>query len=358
MINYVIISILVFVYYFIIIFLCGTLFLKKIKAEYSLPFALVIGCFLYFISFNLVALPMKLSFQPLLSLTLLWGTVVGIAFILIVFCNKKYLINVLQMYRHIVKENLWLFIGLIILFLIQYIYIGSHTGWSVGVTDDMYYIGDVSTSVYTNTIQQYHYLTGTKYSELIRGRILQMYTVHSAVVCQLTGLPPLIENKWPLAGMWLMLIDCVYFLWGKLLFKGNNKKCFIFMGAVTWIVLCQSRTVGFFAMELVYRTSEGKNLLANLIIPFLFYLFARVVMLNSKKQDWYAVFITVTCSFCLVMSSMFILPFVMASFYGTYILLGKRWEMIVPALICFLPCVLVLGIYLLSQKGILVFPIP
>lgn len=358
MIKYIFLSVIIFLYYLFSAFLFGSVFLKKIKIEFSLPLAMIVGRFLYFILFNVVALPMKLHFRPLSDLTIVWIVVITLSFIILWFYNLKYLRQKAKGIFGFVRKNFILSTGFLVLFLVQFIYISSQTAWVIGVTDDMYYIGDVSTSVYTNTIQQYNYLTGMKNSHLVNAYLIPMYPIHSAVITQLTGLPPLIENKWALTASWILLTDCMYLLWGQVLFKSNRKKIWGFMVAITWIFFCQRKAMGFFAMEMVYRTAEGKTLLVNLVVPFLYYLFTRIVFFNEKKQEWYILFIATIGSFCLVMSSMFILPFVLGSFYVCYILLGKKWRLIGPAMLCFFPCVVVLGIYLLLQKGILAFPVP
>ena len=358
MIKYLLLSIVLFLYYFFAAFLLGTLFLKKIKIEFSMPLTLIAGRFIYFILFNLAALPMKLCFRPLSELTGLWTVGSMVLFLTLLFQNWKYLMQLIKDWIKSGLQSPLLSIGILLLFLIQFGYIGSQTAWAIGVTDDMYYIGDITTSIYSNTIQQYHYMTGGKYGYLNVLYLLPMYPVHSAVMCQLTGLPPLIENKWVLTGGWLLLIDGMYFLWGNLLFRGNRKKCLAFMAVVTWVYFCQRKAIGFFAMEMVYRTAEGKTLLGNLVIPFLFYIFAQIVIKKGRKQEWRLLFVTVIGSFCLVMSSMFILPFVLGSFFICYILLGKRWGLIRPAIVCILPCVVVVGIYILELAGILIFYVP
>lgn len=349
---------LIFIYYMGCFWIIGTVLLEKMHMYVSLPLSLIVGCFLYYLCFNLVGLFMKLQFASLTQLMIVW-----FCFVIVVLAVLAWRYNVVlkkSLFDCVkkVKEKPMLFGGIIVLVVIQYIYIGSQSAVIYGVTDDLYYIGDVVRSVYTNTIQQYNYMNGEQYGYLDGSRILQLYTMHSAIICRLTGLHPLIENKWVLTGFWLILADGIYYLWGRLLFKADDKKVVYLIGIITWVVFTQKMVTESLSQHLVYRMAEGKNILGNIIIPFMFYLFARIVKEKGGKENWMLLFLTVTTSYCIVMSSMFILPLVLGSFYSSYILLGRRWRMLLPAIICFLPCVVVLGMYILTSKGLLSFPIP
>ena len=351
-------AVLITIYYFTCFFVLGTCFLRLLRVKFSLPFAMIIGGFTYYLFFEAVALPMKLKFYPLSTLTRTWCIVVVIGMALVIVQGRKALGQAwkesIEKIRRVPKFYLCIF-GLI---LVQYIYLGSITATVTGVTDDRYYIGDVMTSLYTDTIQQYNYLSGVKDTILEENYLLQMYPIHSAVVSQVTGLHAMIENRWVLTAVWLVLIDCVYFLWGRCLFKDDQKKICWFLVIVTWCTYAQRVVTASFAQFMVYRMTEGKNLLANLIIPFLLYLFVRIVKSEGKWQNWFLTFWVICGSYCLVMSSFFILPLVTGSFYACYIVLGRRWKQLVPAILCFVPCVGVLYFYLLETSGKLLFYIP
>ena len=356
--QYILLACFALAYYLMFFLLLGSTFIKRLKIKNSIPLSLIIGCFLYYIIFNFIALPMKLLFRPLSELALLWLFIVIIIFIFLFWKNYNYIKRTLIYGIKLIKRRPLLCIGFFALFAIQFIYIGSQSSWIIGVTDDRYYIGDIATSVFTNTIQQYDAITGKKLAVLSPNYLLQMYTVHSAVVCKVTGIPPLVENKWVLVGVWLILINCSYLLWGQLLFRDNDKKLILFLTTVTWIIYCQRKINVSTAAFLVYRTAEGKNILANLIVPFLIYLFARIVLSQGKRENWYLLFISVVASYCLVMSSVFLLPLLLGSFYACYILIGKRWQMLPSAIICFLPCIIIMGYYFLMMEHVLYFPVP
>lgn len=351
-------SCLIFGYYISCFGIFGTVALKKMHINNSLPLALITGCFSYYLCFNILALYMKIHFFPLSELALVWFSFVGIMAVFLIWKYHSVLKEVIINCIKVLKDKPWFYGGLFILIIVQYAYIGSQTALVSGVTDDLYYIGDVVRSVYTDTIQQFDYLSGEKYSQLIISYFLQMYPVHSAAICKLTGIHPLIENKWVLTGNWLILINSVYYLWGRLLFKESEKKITGMFICVTWIVFTQKMVTESFAQHLIYRMAEGKNLLMNLIIPFMLYLFFRIVDSNGAKENWKLLFLTVTSSYCFVMSSMFVLPFVLGSFFACYILLGRYWEMIFPAFMCCLPCLAVICNYVLMTKGVISFPVP
>ncbi len=355
-------AILIAIYYFLCFFILGSSLLRILKLKFSAALALVTGGISYYIFFNLIALPMKLLFCPLSLLTRVWcGLVLVGMMMLMIFGRKNLGDNLREMKKQIEKAPKF-YLCFFALFLVQYLYIGCVTPMTAGVTDDRYYIGDVMTSLYTNTIQQYDYLSGGlnggKLEYLDTYYLLQMYPIHMAVVSQVTGLHPLIENKWVLTGIWLILIDCVYLLWGEFLFRDDKKKILSFLLIVTWCAYAMRLVTESLGQHLIYRMAEGKNLLANFIVPFLFYLFTRIVKNGGDYKNWFLLFWTVLGSYALVMSSLFILPLVLGSFYACHIIIGKRWKYLAPAALCYSPCVAVLVIYVLEISGKLLFRVP
>lgn len=111
------------------------------------------------------------------------------------------------------------------------------------------------------------------------------------------------------------------------------------------------------ASFLLTRGYEGKAVLCNIILPFLFYLGLRMYQEKNGKRVWLLFFMTGVAAIDLTMSSMMTVPVAMSAVILPNLVRKKRWGQIGLYLLAVLPCVLVLGVYLLGVRGILQIPV-
>ena len=102
---------------------------------------------------------------------------------------------------------------------------------------------------------------------------------------------------------------------------------------------------------------EGKAVLCNIILPFLFYLGLRMYQEKNGKRVWLLFFMTGVAAIDLTMSSMMTVPVAMSAVILPNLVRKKRWGQSRLYLLAVLPCVLVLGVYLLGVRGILQIPV-
>ena len=224
-----------------------------------------------------------------------------------------------------------------------------------GSADAAYYVGSVTTNLATDSISSFDPYTGKALDFFNIRYVFSMYPAANAVLCRLTGLHPLVVTKVILCMMTVVLSYLVYAQIGKALLKEKQ---------MVWVLLCfisvvnlNFHTIFSNASFLLTRGYEGKAVLCNIILPFLFYLGLRMYQEKNGKRVWLLFFMTGVAAIDLTMSSMMTVPVAMSAVILPNLVRKKRWGQSRLYLLAVLPCVLVLGVYLLGVRGILQIPV-
>lgn len=326
-------------------FILGISITRIFKSEtFSVSFNLLIGFFSFYILFELVGLPMKLGKCPLTELAIVWGSTLLILLALLTIVHRRYMWIHLKEWIKVKKEekNEWFTLGIFILLII--IVYGFWTPY-YGISDDAYYIGDIVTSIYTNTIQQYTQL-GELQQSFNKSYLISLYPMQSAAVCVLTGLHPLVEAHWVRSIIVILLTSISYYKWGIFFFKYNEKKkVFLFLAVIFWIMI--TFQFGFSENNMLfYRTSEGKTILENIVVPFLLYLFALLYKDIDSKINWWGIGIVATGSLSIAMSAMFIVPLALGCNVLALFLMKRKVRVIWRGIFCCVPACLVVANYM------------
>lgn len=351
--NVIIIALLFFLQLFLFFATGSILFrLFGIKEE-SFTLILFSGFLAFFCLFGIIAIPMILT---LCSLSVLTCTITVIsviilaAGILLLFKNRR---TLSPMLKKSTKGHSYMFLPLLFMLFIQQLTVFNHIDWSA---DACYYIGKVSTDVYTNTMGQYDPYTGAALSALDSRRLFACFQEYNAAITQLFHIHPLKQAKLVMPQLLILLTSITYYHIGLELFQKNKKKADLFVCFVILLDLF-SNTIYTNATFLMTRTYEGKSILANLIIPGLFYCF--LLMWKKEKHRLCTLLILLlSYSSCIfTSSSMMIVPVGLTAGMIPQIIKERKWKELPFYFICILPNMLVCVIYLLTSKGLLKFVI-
>lgn len=342
-------------FYLFLYFITGSILTARMKKEYfSLTLTCIVGFFFYYLLFTIVALPMKLTLQPLSRLTRVWSVCLICLVILSVFLNLKRWKNWLS--RRPFKKHEWVFLGVIFLVLLQILLIHNNAGIGSAM-DAAYYIGEVNSSVATDTISQYDSFTGCKLARLHPSYMLVTYETHSMVMCQLFGVHPLIEMRTSMMTVVIVLFHMGLYKVITAMLKRIDIYTWIAIGVTDLILLLDDSRytpTGFY----IYRTFEGKTVLAVVVTTAMLYFFIRVVKEADNNWNWLFLFLIVLTSFVFAMSGMFIVPtFLFTALFGLA-LARKNKKIFLRMIMLMIPCLLLIVCYLLTSKGILVVSIP
>ena len=294
--------------YLIFSYMLGDLFLSFTKSqETSLSYRIILGFFLFFLLFQAAALPLKFTLQPLSLLAKLWCFLLAVTALLYFLRNRKILKEKWNQRKELLSEYKWIFLFLIFLVMIQ-ICLTNYNGETYALWDQSYYIGDVSSSVYTDTISQYSPYTGHLLDRLDAEYLLETYQNHSAVICTLTGLAPLIETRTVETTLMVIMANLIYYQLGRQLFPLSRKKSALLVFCLFWLNLF-SFNLYTSAEFLFFRAFEGKTILACIIMPAVFLLFLKIAREYRNHHHWMELFLIIWASFGLNMSAIYMLPF-------------------------------------------------
>jgi hypothetical protein len=353
--NYIFLIPAVILLYFFFYYAVGSILLHLFpRTEFSVPQTLILGFFLYFFLFSVVALPMKLLLQPLSRLSAVWAAILAVIVIAFLILERK------QWKKHLAQwsaafagKQMYITLALFALILIQVVWFNLNDE-TYAIWDQSYYLGDTATSLYTNTISQYNPYTGRILEYLNPEYLLETYQNHGAVMCQLSGLHPMVENLTVMASVVIILYQLIFFEIGRTLFHGNRGKSVLFT-AFVFLLNIFSYNLYTAAEFLIIRPSEGKTILAVLIIPAIFCFFLKTVQQPAQRVWWYSSFVIILGSFGLNMSSVFMIPFEITAFYLPLAWKKKQLSIVIRYLLLLLPCILVAAAYILTKDKFLIY---
>lgn len=342
-------------FYLFLYFIFGSLLTARMKTEhFSVTLTCIIGFFFYYLVFTVVGLPMKLTLQPLSRLSVVWFLVIAAVVIASCIINKKVWLK--RIMAGVPRRTLWVYLAIFFLIAVQLFIIHRNAG--IGSPFDAgYYIGEVNSSVYTNKISQYDPYTGYQFKELHGEYMLVTYQMHSMVMCQVLQLAPLIEMK---TGMTTVVI----FLFNMILYQTVVHVCkkvdIYTVGALFLMNLIMLLDDSIFTQTgfYYYRTFEGKTALAVLVVPAMLLLFIRVVRDCDNTWNWIYLLLMSFTSFIFAMSGMLLVPVFLFTALFSFALSRRSMKIFLKMVGVLVPCVILIGCYLLISKGLFTVSIP
>lgn len=315
----------------------------------SFSSAVIVGFFSYYFLFTLLALPMKVTLQPLKLLSVLWGlTLILLTVVFLLLKRRQFRANI-KKWQHFFNEKKYCVVIVLLALILTQAILYNLNDETYAAWDQSYYLGDTVTSLYTNTISQYDPYTGRILKHLNTEYLLETYQNHSSVMCQLFKVHPMVENLTVMATIVIILYNLIVFNIGSSLFHGSRKKGVIF---TAFLALLNYFSFNLFtaAEFLMIRPSEGKTILAVIILPALLYFFLEIVKNPQEKTYWGCSFLTILGAFGLNMSSIYMIPFEISAFYLPLALRRKSPSVIVRYFILLLPCIAAALLYLLTKN--------
>lgn len=321
----------------------GSLFLRAMKKElrFSWCFTPALGFFIYCSLFECVALPMTLLLVPLHILTYVWGGIllaVGLAAAFV--CGRLWGRQIKTLFK-MIRKHWFLTFFVVSAALLQMAYVAAY---DQNTADAAFYVANVSTSVYTDTLGRYNPYTGLLMSRFNVRYVTAAYYLDSAVFCSVFKVHPMVLTKTVGPMMLLLLVNLLWCHLGMILFKGNRTKTAAFVMACAFFQILGGNPV--FSGFLYYRAYEGKAMLQGLVIPFLLTAFLRLYKDSKDEIGWWSIFFAALGAVCLTTSSMTLVP--AAVLAGVLPVMVKRRTIrpILQAAICILPDIGVAVLYL------------
>ena len=335
---------------FVVFFCLGNLLMRKLKMREETSLSLVLGYILYFSLFEIAAVPMVLSWAPLHVLSAVWAVLLAalIVFSVIAF-RKQWLWQIKEM-GSAVKAHGLLFFLVALVILIQCLIVVCYQDTTV---DAAYYVGMVSTSLYTDTLGRYNPYTGLIYETFQARYVFSTYPMHNAVWCQILGMHPIVQAKIVMPVFNVLVSNLIIYHIGKRLFHGGRKQadlmvCFVcLMQLFTYTVY----TPGFFFFT---RNYEGKSILANIVFPLILYCSIWFWQRPKDKNVW-IVLLLISLGGVAISGSSIILPVAVSAGILPVLAARKQAKALGFWILCMLPSLLYAGIYFAEKMGWVTF---
>lgn len=344
-------SVVVFIVYIAEYYVYGLGFARLCRRKVSPSFYLLSGMFVHALLFFVVIMPMKLLKVPVHIAAVVWLILWMVSLLLIIVKCRRELVKSLRAWFAEAISWKWGSIVFLVMTGIQIIFDELY-GRILGGENATYYIGYVTSSLFSDHMGMVSSETGMPLSGFYMPYFLQTYLDHSTIVARLTGLHPLLEIRTVIPAVMILIGNLLMWQFVKWISKGDWQKA-LYGWLLYWIIYHMFiSSVLLPSIYSYFRTFEGKNVFANICTPLIFMCFWKMY---ERVDDLYWLWVTVIVisgSFTYCMYTMVVVPF-MIIMYAGMIFIRRKWKLFRNLCICMLPCILAIGYYVLANRGII-----
>lgn len=339
---------------FLLYYSCGLHISRLLKLDsINMAERIIIGFFTYYFLYFVICMPFKIKLAPLHYVTIIWGVT---AFVLIVTAaiihTRNGLIQQdLQSLQQFATGHRAVFFLLIILGISQ-ITLSNLSDLSIARWDRGYYVGDISSSVYTDTISQYDTYTGEKLYMLNTEYLLETYQNHEASICQITGLSAMEQQCSVMTTVVVILFMLTIAQIGNAFWKDAKSMAFFcFLVQMIYFLTFNDAVESSY---LFLRAYEGKAILVLIILPCIFLYFIQGVYGNEKAALKKTMIVTI-CAFCINMSVIYMIPFLLGPCMAGRCICERKLRPLRQLIIEMIPLIIVMAAYIVTSKFIFIY---
>ncbi len=346
------ICILMVVFNFILYFSIGSLITGRMKKTgFSIPLSVLAGFFLYYSLFTLFCVPIMYRWRPLSMLSKAWGGFVLFLLVLSCIVNCRIWKEKGGEFVRFLAENKWFIAVLSVIVLAQVIIIVYSYQFTL---DAAYYVANVTTSIETNSLNIYDPYTGDWQDHFEMRYFFATYPMNDAVICQIFKIHPLMQTKIIMSSITVLLTNMLYFMIGRELFE-DKKESIVWMMLFSGVIHFFFITIFTSSNFLITRSYEGKTLLGNVVLPAILYIYIRMLKNKKNTAEWGFLFLICFGSTVLSSSSNMLVPAAMSVLMLPLAVFKRDFRVIPKYLVCILPCIVLLFVYVAYVKGMFVF---
>jgi len=226
-------------------------------------------------------------------------------------------------------------------------------GW-----DFAYYIGNMMTSVETDTMYLYDGSSGMLRDTMELRYALSSFYMNTAWISQMTGVSALLLQKYTVGVIIVLLANAIVYSFAMEVFSRDVPKAALTV-AVTVLLTVFWDVYDTSAQFLFLRGYEAKAYCANVVLPMTVYLCYRIWKKPDAMQNWAQLFIVAFASVAVSMSSLVLVPAAIAVMLLAHALIAREfnWTFVRRTLYCLLPNACYFLVYFAGTKGWLVIPV-
>lgn len=315
---------------------------------------ILIGFFVYFSLFQIIALPMILMKKSLTSLNTAWWIICILLLVLTIVLAAVKRSFPLPEFKGFFKNISFAKIAAVGAtgFLGYFVGVQRYLGW-----DTSYYIGTINISVYTDSMYIVDGYTGVAGEFMDLRYALSSFYMHSAVLCKTFRLHPALMQQYTIGTLCVVLSCIVVYLIGRELFPERKNSPAVL--TLCWIFLNFFFKTDFTTSQfLLYRAYEAKAFCANVIALSVLYIVIRLWKQKMRgKQYWQELFLVVFASVPISMSSMLLIPAFLGIMLAVWLFVHRDLKVIPYGFICVLPNLSYILLYVLYAKDYLLISI-
>ncbi|MBO4905030.1 MAG: hypothetical protein J5367_07380 [Lachnospiraceae bacterium] len=338
-------ALLVIICNFILYLAFGSFFTVRKGRGWSLPVAVTVGFFVYYALFAVFCLPIMFTYRPLSLLTRVWAVPCAVILAAAIVCYGR---RWIEKFRKIVSDRtmypFWagviaVTVILVILAVITYNF----------TLDAAYYVANVTTNVDTDMINVYDPFTGNWQDHFELRYVFATYYTADAVVCQLTGLPALIQTRFVMAATVIVIVNMLYVYICRYFWEDHRRAflMYLFMTFVNLLFISLYTSSNFLAT----RTYEGKSIVGNISIVMIFILYMMLIKEGESAGVFMKLFIVCLGTATVSSTANMVIPAAVFIMFVPYAVLGRKLKLLGKILMCIVPEIVMMIVYVLYVKG-------
>ncbi len=200
--------------------------------------------------------------------------------------------------------------------------------------DDAYYLALSTTTANDNTMYYKNAYTGY-YTELDIRHGLAPFPMWIAFLSRMTGMVPITMAQVVLPVGLILMAYGIYYLLGQRLFAGQKEKALVFLTLTEVLVICGGYSLYSAENFLLVRISQGKAVLANIILPFMVFVYLLLLERFHEDQgiskEYWILLGTLTLSGCLCSTQGGLIVCLSLALLGICVAVGyRKWKVLIP----------------------------
>lgn len=324
-----------------------------VSVDKSLPFRWISGQLLLWAGFQVICVPMVLMERKLGELVVAFSGFMAAMVLFSLAAGIRRRANASGRgstdeaggKRDIVAASLWLCVAaLLVLQLILAVLLAYEEG------DDAFYVA-ISTAAEKSDTMYYSLPYTGGVSLLDMRHALAPFPMWVAFLARITGIRTVTMAQVALPFVLVVMSYAVFFLIGKRLFQNGKRNLPLFLLLLEILVLFGGYSLQSAENFLLVRTAQGKAVLANIVIPFLFLLLLQILeelQQGGKNSVWkWGLMAAAIAAGCLCSLEGTLLTCMLLGLVGVCMLVGYRqWKLILPMAGCSVVPVCIVLLYL------------
>ena len=331
---------------FILYMAFGSFFTIRKQKTWSVAVTCAVGFFAYYALFALFCLPVMLTYRPLSLLARMWIVPCAVLPVLSIVIFRNAWKDKFAQLRSDASGNRGFLIAVIAVIAVSVVLVAVTYNFTL---DAAYYVAGVTTNVDTNMINVYDPFTGAWLDHFELRYVFSTYYVNDAVICSLTGFPALVVTKTVMSATIMILVNVLYVHVARSFFAEHGRAflMYILMVLVNFLFISIYTTSNF----LMTRTYEGKSVVGNISILLIFILYMQAVYEDEPTGMFLKLFVTCLGTATVSSTANMVIPAEVCILFIPYAILQKRVKILPKILVCILPEIVMMLIYVLYVKG-------